>query len=66
MEADGEISFKYAKNDGQPHNMIYLMGLKQIYSKQLPNMPKEYICRLVLNRRHRCVVAVVDCFKLCS
>ncbi|KAF5832596.1 histone acetyltransferase [Dunaliella salina] len=58
MEAEGEISFKYAKNDGQPHNMIILIGLKQIYSKQLPNMPKEYICRLVLNRRHRSIALV--------
>lgn len=29
------------------------MGLKVIFSKQLPNMPKEYICRLLLDRRHR-------------
>jgi histone acetyltransferase len=30
-----------------------LMGLKVIFSKQLPNMPREYICRLLLDRRHR-------------
>jgi hypothetical protein len=29
------------------------MGLKVIFSKQLPNMPREYICRLLLDRRHR-------------
>jgi hypothetical protein len=32
-----------------------LIGLKNIFSKQLPNMPKEYIARLVLDRRHRSV-----------
>jgi histone acetyltransferase len=32
------------------------MGLKQVFSRQLPNMPKEYICRLLLDRRHRSVV----------
>lgn len=32
-----------------------LTNLKNIYSKQLPNMPKEYIARLVFERRHRSV-----------
>lgn len=53
QEKEGEISFVYVKNDGTPQNMIYLISLKNIFSKQLPNMPKEYICRLVLERRHR-------------
>ena len=34
------------------------MALKTIFSKQLPNMPKEYICRLVLERRHRSVAVI--------
>lgn len=29
------------------HVPLRLMGLKVIFSKQLPNMPKEYICRCV-------------------
>ncbi|WIA13916.1 hypothetical protein OEZ85_002487 [Tetradesmus obliquus] len=53
QEASGEIEFAYVLNDGQPINMIRLMGLKVIFSKQLPNMPREYICRLLLDRRHR-------------
>lgn len=53
QEQEGDISFVYVDNDGSPQNMIYLIGLKNIFSKQLPNMPKEYICRLVLDRRHR-------------
>lgn len=32
-----------------------LTHLKNVYSKQLPNMPKEYIGRLVFERRHRSV-----------
>lgn len=32
-----------------------LTNLKNIYSKQLPNMPKEYIARLVFERRHRSI-----------
>jgi histone acetyltransferase len=56
QEREGEISFVYVENDGTPQNMIYLIALKNIFSKQLPNMPKEYICRLVLERRHRWVL----------
>lgn len=58
QEQEGEIAFKYVENNGDPYNMMYLIGLKNIFSKQLPNMPKEYICRLVLDRRHRCVFRV--------
>ena len=36
------------------------MNLKNIFSKQLPNMPKEYIARLVLDRRHRSVALVAQ------
>ncbi len=35
-----------------------LVGLKSIFSRQLPNMPREYIVRLVLDRRHRSVAVV--------
>ena len=27
-----------------------LVGLKNIFARQLPNMPKEYIVRLVMDR----------------
>ena len=33
-----------------------LIGLKNVFMKQLPNMPREYVARLVLDRRHRSVV----------
>ena len=35
-----------------------LIALKNIFSKQLPNMPREYIARLVLDQRHRSVAIV--------
>lgn len=35
-----------------------LIGLKNVFSRQLPNMPKEYITRLVLNRHHRSVALI--------
>lgn len=40
-------------NDGQRHNLIRLIGLKSLFAKQLPKMPKEYIARLVFDRRHK-------------
>ncbi|KAG2429318.1 hypothetical protein HXX76_011086 [Chlamydomonas incerta] len=54
-EQDGDIAFRYVFNNDDPQNLIYLVGLKNIFSKQLPNMPKEYIVRLVFDRRHRSV-----------
>jgi histone acetyltransferase len=38
-----------------------LIALKNIFSKQLPNMPREYIARLVLDRRHRSVAIIRRC-----
>ncbi len=35
-----------------------LVDLKNIYAKQLPNMPKEYIVRLVFDRGHKSLIAV--------
>ncbi|GIL77551.1 hypothetical protein Vretimale_6843 [Volvox reticuliferus] len=54
-EQDGDVAFRYVLNNNDPQNLIYLVGLKNIFSKQLPNMPKEYIVRLVFDRRHRSV-----------
>ena len=34
------------------------MDLKNIYAKQLPNMPKDYIVRLVFDRGHKSLIAV--------
>mmetsp|Transcript_435 Transcript_435/g.966 ORF Transcript_435/g.966 Transcript_435/m.966 type:complete len:454 (-) Transcript_435:152-1513(-) len=40
-------------NDGSRQNLIRLIGLKSLFAKQLPKMPKEYIARLVFDRRHK-------------
>jgi GNAT superfamily N-acetyltransferase len=55
----------------QPHStntsdvLCRLTNLKNIYSKQLPNMPKEYIARLVFERRHRSVGIVIPATNQC-
>eukprot|EP00808_Paulinella_micropora_P002621 g37835.t1 len=52
------ISFKLISNDKtQPpealvDNLIGLVQLKNIFSKQLPKMPRPYIVRLIFDRQH--------------
>jgi histone acetyltransferase len=40
------------KNDQQRDSMRKLLDLKNIFSRQLPKMPKEYIVKLVFDRNH--------------
>ncbi|KAG9002515.1 histone acetyltransferase [Tulasnella sp. 427] len=49
-ERKGLIRLAVARNDGAPANMIILTGLKNLFQKQLPKMPREYIARLVYDR----------------
>ena len=51
-EKKGKIEFRVVNSDNDPENMIVLTGLKNIFQKQLPKMPKEYITRLVFDRSH--------------
>jgi len=38
--------------------MVWLIGLKNIFGRQLPNMPKEYIVRLLMDRNHKSVMVI--------
>ena len=40
--------------------MIKLIGLKSLFAKQLPKMPRAYIARLVLDRRHTSLAILSD------
>lgn len=51
-ERNGEIEFRVVNNDGSHESYIILTGLKCIFQKQLPKMPKDYIARLVYDRTH--------------
>lgn len=51
-ERNGIIEFRVVNNDGKPDSTIILTGLKCIFQKQLPKMPKDYIARLVYDRTH--------------
>ena len=58
QEDDGELVYMVIKNDGEEQNLVWLITLKNIFSKQLPNMPKEYIVRLVLNPNHHSMICL--------
>uniref|UniRef100_A0A2R5LNL4 histone acetyltransferase n=1 Tax=Ornithodoros turicata TaxID=34597 RepID=A0A2R5LNL4_9ACAR len=41
-------------------SLIWLVGLQNVFSHQLPRMPKEYITRLVFDPKHRTLALVKD------
>lgn len=47
-------------NDGKPDSMVKLIGLKSLFAKQLPKMPRAYIARLVMDRRHTSLAILSD------
>ncbi|KAF2868600.1 histone acetyltransferase GCN5 [Massariosphaeria phaeospora] len=57
-ERNGEIEFRVVNNDGSKDSSIILTGLKCIFQKQLPKMPKDYIARLVYDRTHLSIAIV--------
>ncbi|KIW02298.1 uncharacterized protein PV09_06445 [Verruconis gallopava] len=57
-ERNGIIEFRVVNNDGKPESTIILTGLKCIFQKQLPKMPKDYIARLVYDRTHLSIAIV--------
>lgn len=57
-ERTGEIEFRVVNNDGARESTIILTGLKCIFQKQLPKMPKDYIARLVYDRTHLSIAIV--------
>ncbi|KAJ2350024.1 histone acetyltransferase, partial [Coemansia sp. RSA 2618] len=54
----GLIHFEVVYNDGTDISMRRLTELKNIFQKQLPKMPKEYIARLVYDRNHSSLAIV--------
>ena len=75
-ERKGVISFHIVSNhlskSISKENQIWLVGLLNVFSHQLPRMPKEYITRLVFDPKHKTLALVKDktrviggiCFRL--
>ncbi|EEU38577.1 GCN5-related N-acetyltransferase [Fusarium vanettenii 77-13-4] len=57
-ERNGEIEFRVVNNDGERESVIILSGLKCVFQKQLPEMSKTYIARLVYDRAHVSIIIV--------
>ncbi|GAX27816.1 histone acetyltransferase [Fistulifera solaris] len=55
-----KLKWVVVRNDGKPESMIKLIGLKSLFAKQLPKMPRSYIARLVLDRRHTSIAILQD------
>lgn len=54
------IKWRTVRNDGSNDSMIKLTGLKSLFSRQLPKMPRAYIARLVFDRRHESVAILSE------
>lgn len=50
QQPNGDVQVRVVRNDGERDSMILLTGLKNIFQKQLPKMPKDYIARLIYDR----------------
>ncbi|KAL2510753.1 Histone acetyltransferase GCN5 [Abeliophyllum distichum] len=57
-EQTRKLKFVCVSNDDIDEHMVWLMGLKNIFARQLPNMPREYIVRLVMDRNHKSVMVI--------
>ncbi|KAJ1729546.1 histone acetyltransferase, partial [Coemansia sp. Benny D160-2] len=57
-QQQGLIRFEVVYNDTTDESMRRLTELKNIFQRQLPKMPKEYIARLVYDRNHSSLAIV--------
>ncbi|KAL3626068.1 DeSI-like protein hag1 [Castilleja foliolosa] len=58
QEESGNLRFVCVSNDRIDQHMIWLIGLKNIFAIQLPNMPRKYIVRLLMDRIHKSVMVI--------
>jgi hypothetical protein len=52
QERSGDVKFDVVRNDGRDESLVRTLGLKNVFVKQLPNMPRPYVARLVFDRKH--------------
>lgn len=60
MDRPKQIDFQTVRNNGDPRVMRQLIDLKNVFAKQLPKMPKEYIVRLVFDFKHESIILLDD------
>ena len=64
QEMQNTITFKVIRNDLVHQNLKYLLDLKNIFARQLPKMPKEYIVKLVFDRNHESMIILKNGVKV--
>ena len=60
----GIIKVTPIENDRQPRSLVILTGLKTLFQKQLPKMPREYIARLVYDSNSRSLAIIKRGYKV--
>mmetsp|Transcript_14707 Transcript_14707/g.16833 ORF Transcript_14707/g.16833 Transcript_14707/m.16833 type:complete len:459 (+) Transcript_14707:49-1425(+) len=55
-----DLRYCVIQNDGKADSSVKLIGLKSLFAKQLPKMPRSYIARLVFDRRHKSLAILSD------
>ncbi|KAJ7496124.1 hypothetical protein B0H11DRAFT_1716448 [Mycena galericulata] len=55
---NGLIKITAVENDKEPRSLVILTGLKTLFQKQLPKMPREYIARLVYDANSKCLAII--------
>lgn len=60
----GLIQIAAVENDRQPRSLIILTGLKTLFQKQLPKMPREYITRLVYDSNSKSLAIIKHGYKV--
>lgn len=60
----GVIQTTAVENDAQPRSLVILTGLKTLFQKQLPKMPREYIARLVYDSNSKSLAIIKRGYKV--
>ena len=60
----GVIKIVPVENDREPRSFVLLTGLKTLFQKQLPKMPREYITRLVFDQNSRSLAIIKRGYKV--
>ncbi|KAI0344708.1 Bromodomain-containing protein [Trametopsis cervina] len=60
----GIIQIIPVENNGEPRSYVVLTGLKSLFQKQLPKMPREYIARLVYDSNSKCLAIIKRGYKV--
>ena len=61
---NGLIQVTPVENDQQPRSLVILTGLKTLFQKQLPKMPREYIARLVYDNNSKSLAIIKRGYKV--